>query len=381
MGVTVTESQGVMAASAPQSDFNTAITPTSAPTNFRQVISNSFISVPDFASPNVGNAGEATGSPYSTRNNKGRDDASGSFDQFLTFEDLGFWAYRAFGDYTVALITSGVYRHTFKLLNPQVSRALPVWTLAAKLNEAALAANEIYNYKFRGCTIESFGVSTPHNAEKPYLLGNIAWHGSGKRDAGDVKFFGAGKHVMGTGSGELSGEQRIPENGTMNIYSQPSKGGTTYALGCDFYNFAATINENLNLDIGYAGCSQFQTANDPTSGQIRGSMPITEQAVTVQFSAKQTPELRAAADFEALRTSGAFLSADWTFLGKLISGGNYQQAKFSLNSFTIAGLSYPTIDSVRGIQIETQPQAISSVMPFELEIISPVANFSTFIGS
>lgn len=380
MGVTVTESQGVMAVSVPQSDFNTAVTPNTTP-NFRQIIANSYIGVPDFQSPNVGNAGEATGSPYSTKNNKGRDDASGSFDIYLTFEELGFWAYRSFGDYAVALITSGVYRHTFKLLNPQLVRTLPSWGLAAKLNEAALSSNEVYNKKFRGCTVESFGVSTPHSADKPYLMGNVAWHGSGKRDAGDVKFFGAGKHVMGTGSGELSGEQRIPENGTMNIYSQPAKAGTTYALGCDFYNFQATITENLNLDIGYAGCSQFQTANDPSTAQIRGSMPITEQAAAVEFSAKITPELKAAADFETLRDAGTFLSADWTFLGKLISGANYQQAKFSLNSFTIGGLSYPTIDSVRGIQITTQPQAIGSIMPLELEIISPVATFATFVGS
>ncbi|MCD9188237.1 MAG: hypothetical protein LUM44_17610 [Pyrinomonadaceae bacterium] len=382
MGVTVTESQGVMAVSPAQSDYNTGVTPATTPANFRQEVAASYISVPEFASPNVGNQGEATGSAYSTKNNKGRADASGSFDIFLTFEELGFWAYRSFGDYTVAAVVSGVYRHTFKLLNPQLVRELPAWMLAVKLNEAALSSNEVYNKKFRGCKVETIQFSTPHNAEKPYLTANVAWHGSGKREAGDVKFFGSGKHVIGTGSGELGTEQRIPENGTMSIYSQPSKGGTAYALGCDFYNFQASINENLNMEIGYSGCQKFQIDNDPTSAQIRGSLPITEQVAAVEFSAKLTPELKAAADFEALMEAGTALSADWTFLGKIIGATIYnQKATFSLNKFTIGGISYPTIDSVRGIQIATQPEAVSSVMPLELEIISPVADFSTFVGS
>jgi hypothetical protein len=381
MGNTVTESQGVMAASLPQSDYNTGVTPDDDPLNFRQQVANSYISVPEFSSPNVGNQGEATGSPYSTKNNKGRDDASGSFDIYLSFEDLGFWAYRSFGDYTPSLITAGVYRHIFRLLNPHISRELAAWVMACKLNEAALSANEVYRKKFRGCKVETIQFSTPHSAEKPYLMANVAWHGSGKIEDNNVKFFGAGKHVYGTGAGEFSGEQRIPENGTMNIYSEPAKSGTAYALGCDFYNFQANINENLNLDIGYSGCQKFQVDSDPASGQIRGSLPITEQTAGVEFSAKLTPELKAAADFEALRLTGTELSADWTFLGKLITGIHYQKATWSLNKFTIGQLSYPTIDSVRGINIVTQPEAVGAVMPLELEIISPVADFSTFVGS
>lgn len=381
---TVTESQGVMAVGPPQSDYNTGVTPATTPANFRQEVAASFITVPDFQSPNVGNAGEATGSPYSTKNNKGRDDASGSFDINLSFQELGFWAYRAFGDYSVTLTATGVYTHVFKLLNPQIARVLPVWELAVKLNEAALSSNEIYNYKFRSGEVETFQVSTPHDAEKPYLRANIAWHGSGKRSAGDVKFYGSGKHVIGTGSGEFGTEQRIPENGTMNIYSDVSGGGTAYALGCDFYDFNATINENLNTEIGYM-CAKFQTDGNPATGQIRGQMPVTEQQVNVEFQACMTPAILAAANFEALRTAGTPISADWKFLGGLIANvasvDYFNQALFKLNKFTIGAIDYPTINSVRGIHIVTQPEAISSVMPFELHLQSAVPDFSVFVGS
>jgi len=379
---TITESQGVMAASIPQSDYNTGVTPSSVTPNFRLIVADSYIEPPDAQSPNVGNQGEATGSPYSTKNNKGRDDVSGSFGINLSFEELGFWAYRSFGVYSVVLVATGVYKHTFKLLNPQVARELPAWMMAAKLNEAALSSNEMFNYKYRGCKVETAEFMTPHSAEKPYLKGNISWHGSGKEEAGDVQFFGVGKHVKGTGSGEQN-EPRIPENGTMHLYSQEAKGGTDYALGCDFYDFKATITENLNLDIGYQ-CAKFQTENDPNTGQIRGQMPVTEQAAAVEFSASLTPELKAAADFKALQKSGAALSADWTFAGGVfanVASVDYSRyAKFSLNKFTIGGLSYPTINSVRGIAITTQPEAIGAVMPLELEIVSPVPTFATFVG-
>lgn len=384
MGVTVTESQGVIAVSPPQSDYNTGITNATSPANWRQIIADSYIEVPDAQSPNVGNQGEATGSPYSTRNNKGRDDASGSFGINLSFEELGFWAFRSFGVYvTPVLVATGVYKHVFKLLNPHVSRELVAWMIAVKLNEAALSSNEIFNYKYRGCKVETFEVMTPHSAEKPYLKGNVSWHGSGKEETGDVQFFGVGKHVKGTGAGELA-EQRIPENGTMNIYSQPEKAGTAYALACDFYDFKATITENLNLDIGYTGCAKFQTEGNPATGIIRGSLPVTEQTAGVEFSARLTPELKAAADFKALQKSGAALSADWTFLGEVfanVASVDYnRKATFSLNKFTIGNLTYPTIDSVRGIAITTQPEAIGSVMPLELEIISHVPTFATFVG-
>jgi hypothetical protein len=380
MGVTITESQGVMAVSTPQTDYNTGVTPSSVTPNFRQIVASAYVEPPDFQSPNVGNQGEATGSPYSTKTSKGRDDASGSFSVNLTFEELGFWAYRSFGVYeTPVLLATGVYKHVFKLLNPHVSREIPAWMLALKLNEAALSANEVYNHKYRGCKVETAEFITPHSAEKPYLQGNISWHGSGKQETGDVQFFGAGKHVLGTGAGELD-EKKISENGTMNIYSAASKGGTPYAMGCDFYHFRAAINENLNTDIGYSGCPQFQTANDPNSGMLRSSLPVTEQMAEVVFSAKLTPELKAAANFETLRKAGTELSADWTFLGQLIDATYNRKAMFSLNKFTIGNLAYPTIDSVRGIEITTQPEAISSTMPLELELVSHVPTFATFVG-
>jgi hypothetical protein len=378
---TVTESQGVMSVSPPQSNYDTGVAPSTAPANYRQIVAASYITVPEFSSPNIGNAGEATGSPYSTRNNKGRDDASGSFDQYLTFHDLGFWAYRAFGDYSVVLTATGVYTHTFKLLNPQVARELPAWVLAVKLNEAAIPGNEVYNYKFRGAKVESAQFTTPKNADKPYLMASIGWHGSGKREAGDIKYFGVGKHVIGTGDGELATENRIPENGTMTLYPQPSKAGTAYAAGCDFHSFTATITENLNLDIGYS-CAKFQTEGNPKTGQIRGSLPVTEQTAAVEFQAMMTPELKAGMNFESLRDAGTAVSAKWDFLGPIIGVTIYnEKATFSLNKFTVGGISYPTINSVRGIQITTQPEAIGAVMPLELEIVSPVADFSTFVGT
>lgn len=379
MGNTVIESQGVIATSVPQSDYNTGVTPSTTP-NFRQIVASQFVVPPDYNSPNVSNQGQATGSAYGTKTSKGRADASGSFDIYLTFQELGFWAFRSFGVYdTPTLVTTGVYSHHFSLFNPQTNRQLAAWMLAAKLSEPALSANKVYDYKFRGCKVNSFGVSTPHSEEQPFLMASVGWNGSGKREAGDVKFFGSGKHVLGTGAGELD-EPKIPENGKMALFGDVSYADPEYATGCDFYDFKATINENLNLAIGYSGCAKFQDDADAGSAQIRGDLPVTEQTVELEFTMKLTPELRQNFDFEALREAGTEISAQWEFDGPAIASTYIHKAIFGLASFRIGQIEYPTIDGVRGIRIVTQPQAISSVMPFDLTLISPVANFATFVG-
>jgi len=381
MGNTVIESQGVIAVSPPQSDYNTGVAPATSPANFRQIVASEFIVPPDYNSPNVSNQGQATGSAYGTKTSKGRADASGSFDIYLTFQELGFWAHRSFGvTGTPTDLSSGdAFLQKFSLFNPQTNRNLPAWMLAAKLSEPALSANKVYDYKFRGCKVGSFGVSTPHSAEQPYLMGSVEWNGSGKREAGDVKFFGSGKHVLGTGAGELD-EPKIPENGRCFLNTEPGFAGSNYNTGCDFYDFKATIQENLNLDIGYSGCAKFQDDNDAGSAQIRGDLPVTEQMVELEFTMKLTPELRQNFDFEALREAGTEISGRWLFTGpEIVTGFNYA-ANFTLNSFRIGSIEYPTIDGVRGIRIVTQPQAISSVMPFELELTTPVPDFAAFVG-
>lgn len=384
MGQTVTESQGVFGISVPQADFNTGITPSSVTPNIRQIISDGFITPANYTSANVTNQGEATGSAYGTNATKGRADVDGSFSERLTFQALGFHAFRSFGVYAaVVTLAAGVYKHTFLLLNPHTNRVLPASTIVEILNEAAVSSNDIHRYKYRGGTYESLEITTPHNAQKPNLMANVAWRGSGKRESApktNIQFFGAGKHVKAP-----SAENYIKETvGVMNLYSGVGKGGTTYATNCDFYGLTASINENLNTEIGYTGCAKYQDDTNPNSAAVRGEMPATEQTCGVVFTMKHTPELKNNFNFEVARENGdqtsGLLSADWTFKGDPIDGTYFHQAIISLNAFRVESLSYPTIDSVRGLEVTTAPQAINNVMPLTLEIITNVADFSTFVA-
>ena len=365
----------VFALSTPQDDFKTAKAPSGE--NYRQIVKEGNEGV-KFTSPNTSNAGESTGSAGGTRTTKGRDDAEFSGTERATFQGLGVKAFDSFGNVETTTVAAGVYKHVFTCFDSHVVKTLIARTLAQKVAEPALPANVVDDYLYPSMTAESLAFMMPHSADKPNLMMEWAYRGSGKQtEPSGVQFFGTGKNVV---LDSEFGEDYIHEaSGKMKFNDAPAFGGSGYELECGFYEFKAAVANNLNTEIGYsAGCAEFQDGTTG-SGAIRGEMPITTQNVSTEFTAKLTEGIKNNVDPNKLMKNGTPFSYEIEFLGELIDATNKHSAKFIFDKCVAQNVEYPEIDSVIGIKAEAELLYVDNVMPFRLELITNVADFSTFV--
>jgi hypothetical protein len=288
-------------------------------------------------------------------------------------------AYDAFGvTVTPTEVSVGaVWKHTFKLLDPQVSSVLPVRPIAVKTGEPALPANEIYNARFPSMTVAAFSLTD--SGDKPNLISTTDYQGSGAIiQPSGVQFYGTGKNVLF--QSEYSPfEEPIRKKGLATIYSAANLGGTAIATDCLMKSFSASINENLDLENAY-NCVRYQ---DGTSslGQIAGQMYIGRQEVSYEFTMIADSVMVNAFDLKNRLKAGTEFSMKNFFEGSVITGAFRHEATLKLLKAKVASISWTdTGGGLEGFTIQTQPLSNGSVMPLELDVQTNVADFNTYIA-
>ncbi|MDQ3747968.1 MAG: hypothetical protein M3367_02970 [Acidobacteriota bacterium] len=374
------EKNSIFAFGPHQTNFQTMAANTTTPPNWRFIVKDGYAKA-GFDSPNRNNAGESTGLALPDKTTKDKDSTTFSASEQLTYQLLGLRAYDAFGVTAtpVVLAVGLAWEHNFSLLDPFVSAALPSRPLASKVGEPALASNAIYNALFPAMTYNVFTITD--GSDKSNLSLDSEWLGSGQiTEPSGILFYGAGKHVLGSSSSELT-EDNINKNaGVLTIFPNISYGGTAIATTCLVRGFTATINENLNVDGAYAGCGLFQDGN-PNLGAIAGSLDSTGQTVSVEFTMVADSATLQAFSVNARLKAGTQFSAKMIYTGGLITGTHYHKATFGLSKAVISSAEWVSLEGgVQGIRIVTEPLAAGNLMPFTLNLITDVADFATYIG-
>lgn len=380
MGVRYSEAQSIFAFGPHQTNFQTEAAPASAPPNFRWVTKDGYAKA-TFNSPNVNNAGESTGLALPDKTYKDRDETTFQANEQLTYQLLGLRAYDAFGVAAtpVVVIAAAVWKHVFTLLDPFVGAALPSRPLASKVAEPALSTNEIYNARFPSMTYSRFTVTDA--SDKPNLSLDSEWQGSGRLiEPSAIQFYGAGKHVLQRG--EIVTEEAINKRGGVaTIYPLINFGGTPIATNCIIREFTATINENLNVEGGYAGCALFQDDN-PLLGAVAGSLDSTGQTVTYDILLIADSAVLQSFPVHPRLKAGTEFSLKQVYTGSVISGAETHKAEFKLSRAVIASVEWVAVDGgSQGIRIVTEPLAVGNAMPFSLELTTNVASFATYVGA
>lgn len=342
---------------------------------FRQLVKDGY-DKPVFSSPNVTNAGQSTGSAYATKVSKDKDDVTFSGTERGTFQALGFHAVGSFGNYATPVVISAgaVWQHTFTLLSPFVTSALPTRPLASKVGDPVVTANRVFDVRFPSMMYEDITFSAEGNAADLQIASN--WRGSGKRVVpSGVQFIGAGKDVLL--DSEITENYIRKSAGVLTLNDDAALAGSNTLPGCGVRDTIIKINENLNTD-NY-NCPLFQDGN-PDRGAIRGEMLSGGQTIEFSTTMLLTPSI--ATDFDPLAKlySGASVSVKIKFTGALITGIYFHEATFTLNKGVIASMELVDYDGIQGVRLVFEPLAVSDIMPLSLVIQTDVANFNTYVG-
>ncbi|HXG84089.1 MAG TPA: hypothetical protein VNI84_08685 [Pyrinomonadaceae bacterium] len=385
MGKRYSSKQSLFAFGPRQTNFQTEAA--NAVNNWRFLVKEGYAKA-SFDSPNVNNAGESTGLALPDKTYKDKDTSGFSAVEQLTFQLLGIRANDAFGvTATPVVVVAGatgapplVIRHRFSLLDPFTSAALPARALASKVAEPAVASNEIYNARFPSMTYNRFTISD--SGDKPNLTLDSEWVGSGQMtEPSGIQFYGTGKHVLGTATGEINETPINKRSGVTTIYPQAGYLGTAILTNCLSRGVTNTINENLNTDGGYAGCALFQDG-DPRKGAIAGSLDSTGQTVAYEITLVADSDILQGFKVNQRLKAGTEFSMKTAYTGPVISGAETHKATFGLSRAVIASAEWVDLEGgTQGIRIVTEPLANGNFSPFDLELISNVADFNTYVGA
>lgn len=338
----------------------------------------------EYGNTRANNAGFANGSPYPSRSRIARHESGLPFSYPLSYEGLLFLAIMSFGDYEVETILApsggdpGVFKHTFRLLNPKNNGTLPSRPLADKNGEDAIITN-IRDRRFPSMTMQE--IAFVRSQGDDYFRANGTLRGSGQKiRPSAVQFFGTGKDVIDDDTlGEFE-DEIVPGSFVISLYPQANQGGTAFDIDpCDLKDLSLNINENLNTEIGY-GCPRYQVTGNSKSGLIRGQLPPGNQEAGASFSLVNSPDLVDEFDPEDKHETNELFSAKFESIGSTITGAHKNTARFLINQCRIGELTAPSFDGVEGVGITCAMEAQGNVMPLTLEVISDVPNATTFVG-
>lgn len=369
--------QNLFARGPHQTDYKTETA--IADNSFRQIVQQGY-SKPQYDSPNVPNEGESTGTAYSSITYKDKDMVAWQgVQEQLTFQLLGLLAYDAFGVTTTAVIDAfgGVFKHTFKLLDPHVSNVLPVRPIFAKTGDPVLDANNIYNKRYPSMMVSAFSLTD--SGDKPNLVSTTDYQGSGAEiDPSGVQPYGAGKDIVH--QTEYSPfEEPIRKKGLATIYPAANLGGTAIATDCLMKSFSASINENLDQENAY-NCVRYQDGNNKL-GQIAGQMYVGRQEVSYEFTMIADSAMIAAFDLKNRLKAGTEFSLKNLFEGSVFFNTFKHEAVLKLMKAKIASINWQEVGGgTEGFTIQTQPLSNGNVMPLELDVQTNVADFATYIA-
>lgn len=367
MGVTSQESVNIFALSTvPQSNYQTDLTATSTPKNFRQ-IEKKDRQFASFTQSRSNNKGYSTGSAYATRTEKEQDDVNFSLVEDASAQLLGERALAAFGSVeTTEIVANQVYKHVFKLLNPQSNPQQPVYVYVEKAGESASRPNA-KSTRYPSCVAESLMVKGQGTAK---LEMTTNWNGSGKRvKPAGVNFF-TSSHVKLLES--LTQNFFRNAGGIFKLYPEVNLGGTSFDLNCSFRALDFSINQGLLKQAGYDGCGLLQTPTDPESAFIKGSCEIGDQSVGFNFTMLMDDDY----DPQDKLQEMASISAELKYTGKTITGVHKHYALFKLLAGNISGAEPTSIDGKNGWRITTEPLAQGQILPVELEIVNNVKSYT-----
>jgi hypothetical protein len=351
----------------PQADYQTPLTPTTTPKNFRQIEKKDRT----FAKYNVisvDNKGYSTGTPYPTRKEIEAHDVDFSLSEDASSQLLVERAKAGMGICdTVEVLANTVYKHTCKLINPQDNAQQPAYGYVEKAGESASRPNA-HNVQYPSVVAGSFAVK---GSGKSKLSVDTSWKGSGKRTVP------SGINFFSTSNVKLieSLVQNFFRNtqASLKLYPEVNMGGTVFNVACAFRDFDFSVNQDLLAEAGYLGCGLFQDSANPESGVIRGNCEVgSNQSVTFDFTILMDDAYDA---YEKLKTM-ASLSGELKYEGKTISGAHKHYALFKLLAGNIMDIDHVEVDGKNGLRIKTAPLAQGQIMPVELEVVNNVKSYT-----
>ncbi len=382
MGKRYSSPQALLAFGPHQTNFQTVVAPSSSPKNYRQIIKEGY-EFATYESGSTDNAGESTGYAFPDEIYPTRDTTSFSAVEQLTYQLLGIRAYDAFGVVATETVATGVYKHTFSLLDPTVAASLPSRPLAVKGGgEPTLETNQIYNALMPSMTVNRFTITADSSSDKPNLQSNTEWQGSGQfTSPSGVSFYGTSNVWF---KGDLAAGHKTNINklgGVVSFYNSVNLGGSPITTDCIVRSQTTTINENLNVDGGYGVCGLFQD-NDPSKGAIASSLDTGGQTVDASLTMDADSQFLIDFDFYNRLKQKTPFSMKTVYTGPVISGGNTHKATFTFNKVVITGHGFPDVaGGKRGLSLTLASLASGNVMPFSLELVTNVADFATYQGA
>jgi len=392
MGVRRSESASIFAWGPHQTNFQTEVAPSSSPKNYRFLTKDGYAKA-KFASGSIDNAGQSTGSSLPDKTYKDRDETTFQADEQLTFQRLGMLAFDSFGVVnTTPIVVSTVtvaHKQIFSLIDPQVASTLPSRPLAQKIGgDQAIAANVIHDARMTSMTVESFSITDGGNL--PNLQASTSYRGSGQMyenlaavpplTPSGVQFYGTGRHVFNRS--ELDAEKDINKRGGIaSIYLVEAFAGAPIDTECIVRGFNLTVNNNLNVEGGYAGCGLFQDG-DSTKGAIAGSLDSNGQTVSFELTIVADSDVMQDFDLTNRIKTGAPFSLKMAYQGPNIGAtATPFLAEFKLNKATITDYEWVGLEGgTQGLRLVTAPLAVGNLLPLSLELTSNVESFASYIA-
>lgn len=364
------ESANIFALSAiPQANYTTPLVGATAPKNFRQV-EKTDRTLANYSTGAADNRGYSTGTPYPTRRTLETHDVTTSFTEDLSSQLLGERAYAGFGSIQTEDEEPGeAWKHTFEMLNPQVSDQLPAYGYVEKTAESG-SRPSAHDVRFDSLVCGNFAVQ---GQGRSIVQGTTQWNGSGKRTApSGVTFFGGGSEVILLE--DMIQNYFRNTAASLNLYPQKELGGSVHAFNCNFRDFNFSVNWNLLLEAGYLGCAQYQDAANPESGSVRGACKVGDPTVQFNFTALMEDGYDATL-FNMLKTMQS-VSAQLDYEGSVITGIVKHKASFILNAANIISVEHTAVDGENALRITTEPLALGQIMPVSLELINNVSSYA-----
>lgn len=261
----------------PQSAYLTATAKTTAaPYSWRRIIQSQF--APTDYSVNVQkNVGAATGTFFPNESRTISHDVSRPMPVELNSIDAVRFLYGACGQLSSALAFAGVYQHTIKLLDLNVSQALPAYGIAEK-------AGTGLDQELVGCNVQRMLISIDGIG---IVTSEITWSGSGKRTSPSGLIF------------EPTASYNVPAPAGLSYWkgSQVSLGVADSGTLANPVNYCAnrrlnrcTIEIQNTLSDGYRPCAgDFQIAGNSDSGAVRSERYLLNQTVTPTIEVRVEP--------------------------------------------------------------------------------------------
>jgi hypothetical protein len=164
----------------------------------------------------------------------------------------------------------------------------------------------------------------------------------------------------------------------LKLYNDQSFSGSPVEVQCAFRSHNFTLNNNLNLEIGYGGCPVFYTDGNPDSGGIRSEIPTGGQSVDVSYVIQVSPAVAQNFDPQRKLETQAYFSSELSYLGAQIGSTNYfRRATFRYERQTVQASPMADNGGLLEYQISAPPLAFGTESVVELVIISDVADYST----